>query len=866
MAQLTSKSFLSALRNSQLLTDARMAQVEQEFGEGDDLKNLAMQLVRSGELTSWQAKFLLSGRDSLRLGNYILRERIAQDELGDQMLAIHERLDRKVELQILPTDENEQSAAFQSFLCLASEVARLDHPSLIHVYDIDREGGRYYLVSEHFDGQSLEQILKTDETWDVLMLGSIARQLFGGLAFSHSYKVLHGDISNRVILVASDGTAKIGNFVIAALSRVIGENRGDESGQVNLDPQDDYRRLAESLIQFIEQRSDPSSPRDRERLKSILKPLMDSATEDEVAAAILALDHWIDDHHMLTIEDLKPQTETFAKSLAGGDRSAAMRAKKPIGRRGPAKSLGQKIPIWRIAPMISLTLLVGLLGWTIYRNTRGGNRAASSSSVEQKQMHSQKKSSSGKKSSPVKLVNPRSFADSKNDKPVAGIPDSELESMLKESNVTAEPSKSTTLMESRTEPLPKMLEGTHADDLLPAVVDSVVENKTDQESDDPKEPEPTVSETIKTETSENDANKSEDAITKNADETSPNKVTEEPKSDAKPFANTPTAVDLKDPAETGEIVVGEVRPGEQYLLACSLETNVAMTRRTKFTLEKMSGDQSQAWTVTGQSSSGGPKKIAQFSFTGTVLKFQWLADAARDPTYTYLRNCLLKLETHGETFAMRLRQPVKIGEAILTADEPQSTLSFELENIPFESDLVVTEFLKIADVKFEGDDESFVLLVEPDNQRIPPRDPLFIFLTEKTDRFLFVELDAKISKKFEIEASLKIVQDPKSKLYSEKLVTEAENFFKSSAGMASRTYEAAKAYVAPDGQKTKHKDEVKRLKTALTTAQAQVANFEAQQRRAKAIFSKPLRCRVFYTLNETEIDLATWDGKIHPTR
>ncbi len=280
----------------------------------------------------------------------------------------------------------------------------------------------------------------------------------------------------------------------------------------------------------------------------------------------------------------------------------------------------------------------------------------------------------------------------------------------------------------------------------------------------------------------------------------------------------------------------------------------------------MSGDQSQAWTVTGQSSSGGPKKIAQFSFTGTVLKFQWLADAARDPTYTYLRNCLLKLETHGETFAMRLRQPVKIGEAILTADEPQSTLSFELENIPFESDLVVTEFLKIADVKFEGDDESFVLLVEPDNQRIPPRDPLFIFLTEKTDRFLFVELDAKISKKFEIEASLRIVQDPKPKLYSEKLVTEAENFFKSSAGMASRTYEAAKAYVAPDGQKTKHKDEVKRLKTALTTAQAQVADFEAQKRRAGAIFSKPFRCRVFYTLNETEIDLATWDGKIHPTK
>ncbi len=866
MPQLTSKSFLSALRNAQLLTDARMAQVEQEFGQGENLKTLAIQLVRSGELTKWQAKFLLSGRDTLRLGNYILRQRVCQNELGDQMLAIHHRLDRQVDLQILPSGVNEQSTAFQSFLRLASEVARLDHPSLIHVYDIDREGGRYYLVSEHFEAQTLDQILETGATWNVVTLGSIARQLFGGLAFAHADKVLHGDICNRVILVAADGTAKIGNLAIAALSRVIGEHRGDEPARATLDPQDDYRRLAESLIRFIDQQPNESSPQDRGELNSILSPLMDSATEDEVAEAILALDHWIDDHQAPVVDDLKPGLDSNAKRRAPSYRELATTTKKPNESRGSAKSITQKIPIWRIAPLISLTLLVGLLGWTIYRNTRGGNRAASSSSVEQKPMHSQKKSGSNKNSSTSKPNHQPSFADSNQGQPVAGISDSELEIEPKEPKAPAKKSKSTTLPKPIAEPVSKSSEITQLDQSAPVVIESVIENKGEQESDDSKPHEPNASETKETESSTSNANESIAPPTKHSDNITSEKTSEEPNSVGTPFANTPPAVDLKNTTETGEIVLGEVHPGEQYLLACSLETNDAATRRTKFTLEKGSGDQSQAWTVTGQPSSGDPIKIAQFSLAGTDLKFQWLADAARDPTFTYLRNCLLKLESHGESFSMRLRQPVKIGEATITADDPQSTLNFELEGFPLESGLVVAEFLKIAELKFEGDDESFVLLVEPDDQRIPPRDPLFIFFTEKVDRFLFIELNARITKKSEIEAALRIVQDPKPRPYSEKLVADAENFFKRSAIEASQVFERASVYVAPEGQKTKHKAEVKRLKEVLAVAQAQVADFAAQKRRAQATFSKPIRFRVFYTLNETEIDLATWDGKIHPIK
>jgi hypothetical protein len=344
------------------------------------------------------------------------------------------------------------------------------------------------------------------------------------------------------------------------------------------------------------------------------------------------------------------------------------------------------------------------------------------------------------------------------------------------------------------------------------------------------------------------------ANTKNADQ---------PKPSEEPFANTSPVVDLPSPADTKPVVLTSVNPGPQFLLACSLLTNDTVTRRTKFTLEKGSNDQSQVWEVVGRSAAGSPLKIAQLSLVGSELKFQWLADAVRDPTFSYLRNCILQLETRGKTFALRMRQPVKIGTATITSEESQSKLSFELEGFPFDSNVVVTEFLRIADVKFAEADKDFIWIVEPADQRVPPRDPLLVLFSEKNDRFLFLELEAKISKKSEIEATLRVVQNPKPRPYSEKLAAELSAYLNGVATQISQTYERAKVYDAPYGFKEKHEAKVKSLKGELAIAQAQVAEFEVQKRRAAAMFSKPILVRVFYKLGDVEVDLATWDGKPH---
>ena len=119
---------------------------------------MARELVDRQLLKPWQAKYLLGGRHRLKIGSYVLLNRLERDRLGDRFEALHKQLDRKVDLQIFPAEFSQEDRHFQGFLTQAAESAKLDHPHLTHVFDIDREGGRYFLVVEHVDGRPLNSV------------------------------------------------------------------------------------------------------------------------------------------------------------------------------------------------------------------------------------------------------------------------------------------------------------------------------------------------------------------------------------------------------------------------------------------------------------------------------------------------------------------------------------------------------------------------------------------------------------------------------------------------------------------------------------------------------------------------------------
>ena len=128
--------------------------------------------------------------------------------------------------RILPhlSDNNEFVSMFIDEAKLA---AQLQHPSIIHIYDLGRIERSYYIAMEYVDGRDLRSLLRLlEEKGARLPLGLgilVGARLAAALDYAHRKHDLHGqalalvhrDISPQNILISYDGEIKLCDFGIA---------------------------------------------------------------------------------------------------------------------------------------------------------------------------------------------------------------------------------------------------------------------------------------------------------------------------------------------------------------------------------------------------------------------------------------------------------------------------------------------------------------------------------------------------------------------------------------------------------------------------------------------------------------------------
>jgi serine/threonine protein kinase len=146
-------------------------------------------------------------------------------ELGrGGMAVVHEGyqvdLGRPVALKVLAEHLAGDEAFRTRFLREARIAARLHHPNLVRVFDIDELDGRPCIVMELLPGGTLAGGRLTREE---------AAQVAEGLAAAHAQGVVHRDLKPANLLRAEDGTVKIADFGIA---RAVEETRLTQIGTV----------------------------------------------------------------------------------------------------------------------------------------------------------------------------------------------------------------------------------------------------------------------------------------------------------------------------------------------------------------------------------------------------------------------------------------------------------------------------------------------------------------------------------------------------------------------------------------------------------------------------------------------------------
>src|ERR1700694_4881037 len=152
----------------------------------DEPGKLAGLLVRDGVLSHFQAEQILLGKwRRFTIGKYKVLERLGAGGMGSVYLCEHMLMRRRVAVKVLPTAKAEDSSSLERFYREARAVAALDHPNIVRAYDIDQDDNLHFLVMEHVDGSSLQEIVKKAGPMDPLRAAHYIRQAALGLQHAH---------------------------------------------------------------------------------------------------------------------------------------------------------------------------------------------------------------------------------------------------------------------------------------------------------------------------------------------------------------------------------------------------------------------------------------------------------------------------------------------------------------------------------------------------------------------------------------------------------------------------------------------------------------------------------------------------------
>lgn len=150
------------------------------------------------------------------VSHYRIVEKIGEGGMGEVYRAEDKHLPRSVAIKLLPERAGASAERRARFLREAQAASSLNHPGIVHVYDIEEADGRLFIVMEYVSGRTVAQLLAGGP----LPLDEILRiaiEAGEALAAAHAAGIVHRDVKPSNVIVADGGYVKIFDFGLAKL-------------------------------------------------------------------------------------------------------------------------------------------------------------------------------------------------------------------------------------------------------------------------------------------------------------------------------------------------------------------------------------------------------------------------------------------------------------------------------------------------------------------------------------------------------------------------------------------------------------------------------------------------------------------------
>jgi serine/threonine protein kinase len=183
-----------------------------------------------------------------QVGRYTVVRPLASGGMAELFIAKQEAMggfEKAVVLKLLQPRYAENPRVVSMFLDEARLAAKLNHPSIVHLYDVAEDGGLKYIAMEYIHGETVADIVKrglaVNNYLPLEHAVHIVRQSAAGLAYAHErreadghvLRIVHRDVSPTNILVSYEGQTKIVDFGIARAQDEIKEESGTRPGKAS---------------------------------------------------------------------------------------------------------------------------------------------------------------------------------------------------------------------------------------------------------------------------------------------------------------------------------------------------------------------------------------------------------------------------------------------------------------------------------------------------------------------------------------------------------------------------------------------------------------------------------------------------------
>lgn len=204
---LSRDQFLAGVRAAGVLGERQFARLEASLTPFQKTaREAADHLVTGGFLTRFQADRLLTGRtDGFLLGQYVVLDYCGKTDTSRVYTARHRTMNRTVTVQVLKAELTATEEVRDGIRGRARAAAKLAHPNLVTLLDVNALGDRMYLVQEYLDGPDLGAMVKATGPLPVARACEFVRQAALGVQHAHEKGTVHGRLTPAAVRVGRPG-------------------------------------------------------------------------------------------------------------------------------------------------------------------------------------------------------------------------------------------------------------------------------------------------------------------------------------------------------------------------------------------------------------------------------------------------------------------------------------------------------------------------------------------------------------------------------------------------------------------------------------------------------------------------------------